>query len=35
MARQHGMKTLLEDGVEKIKAGITTLSEVFRVTQEA
>jgi general secretion pathway protein E len=35
MAREHGMKTLLEDGVEKIKAGITTLSEVFRVTQEA
>ena len=34
MARQHGMKTLLEDGAEKIKAGITTLSEVFRVTQE-
>lgn len=35
MARQHGMRTLLEDGAEKIKAGITTLSEVFRVTQEA
>ena len=34
MARQHGMKTLLEDGAEKIKAGITTLSEVLRVTQE-
>jgi general secretion pathway protein E len=35
MARQEGMITLLEDGVEKIKTGITTLSEVFRVTQEA
>jgi general secretion pathway protein E len=35
MARREGMITLLEDGVEKIKAGITTLSEVFRVTQEA
>ncbi|OGW41292.1 MAG: type II secretion system protein GspE [Nitrospirae bacterium RBG_13_39_12] len=33
-ARQHGMRTLLEDGAEKIKKGITTLSEVFRVTQE-
>lgn len=33
-AKQNGMKTLLEDGVEKIKAGITTLSEVLRVTQE-
>jgi type II secretory ATPase GspE/PulE/Tfp pilus assembly ATPase PilB-like protein len=29
------MRTLLEDGAEKIKAGITTLSEVLRVTQEA
>ena len=34
MARQHGMKTLLEDGIEKIKAGVTTISEVLRVTQE-
>ena len=33
-ARRHGMKTLLEDGADKVKAGITTLSEVFRVTQE-
>ncbi len=33
-ARRHGMKTLLEDGAEKVKAGITTLSEVLRVTQE-
>jgi len=35
MARREGMITLLEDGVEKIKTGVTTLSEVFRVTQEA
>ncbi len=28
------MKTLLEDGVEKVRAGVTTLSEVLRVTQE-
>jgi general secretion pathway protein E len=33
-ARKHGMRTLLEDGADKVKAGITTLSEVFRVTQE-
>ena len=34
-ARQNGMKTLLEDGADKIKAGTTTLAEVLRVTQEA
>jgi general secretion pathway protein E len=34
-AKQHGMKTLFEDGAEKIKAGVTTLSELLRVTQEA
>ena len=34
-ARQNGMKTLLEDGAEKIKEGTTTLSEVLRVIQEA
>lgn len=33
--RRHGMKTLLEDGATKIKEGLTTLSEVLRVTQEA
>jgi general secretion pathway protein E len=33
-ARAHGMKTLLEDGAEKVKAGMTTLSEILRVTQE-
>ncbi|MBN1547717.1 MAG: type II secretion system ATPase GspE [Syntrophaceae bacterium] len=30
----HGMTTLFQDGAAKIKQGITTLSEVFRVTQE-
>jgi general secretion pathway protein E len=35
MARKLGMKTLLEDGASKVRNGITTLSEVFRVTQEA
>lgn len=34
MARRHGMKTLLEDGANKVKMGVTTLSEVLRVTQE-
>jgi type II secretory ATPase GspE/PulE/Tfp pilus assembly ATPase PilB-like protein len=29
------MKTLIEDGAHKIAAGVTTLSEVLRVTQEA
>ncbi len=33
-ARKNGMKTLLEDGLEKVKAGVTTLGEVLRVTQE-
>jgi len=34
LARANGMRTLLEDGAEKVKAGLTTLSEVLRVTQE-
>jgi general secretion pathway protein E len=33
-ARKNGMKTLLEDGLDKIRMGVTTLSEIFRVTQE-
>lgn len=33
-ARKSGMKTLLEDGIEKVRLGTTTLSEVLRVTQE-
>ncbi len=35
VAREHGMKTLLEDGIEKVRRGLTTLSELLRVTQEA
>ncbi|HEX8948241.1 MAG TPA: type II secretion system ATPase GspE [Dissulfurispiraceae bacterium] len=35
VARRNGMRTLLEDGVRKIKAGLTTLNELLRVTQEA
>jgi general secretion pathway protein E len=33
-AREKGMTTFLEDGISKVKAGITTLGEVLRVTQE-
>jgi general secretion pathway protein E len=33
-ARGRGMKTLREDGFEKVLAGVTTLEEVLRVTQE-
>ncbi len=31
-AREHGMRTLREDGVRKVLSGITSLEEVFRVT---
>ncbi len=34
-AKAHGMKTLFQDGSDKIRQGITTVSEVYRVTQEA
>jgi general secretion pathway protein E len=33
-ARKNGMRTLIEDGIAKIQAGITTFSEILRVTQE-
>jgi type II secretory ATPase GspE/PulE/Tfp pilus assembly ATPase PilB-like protein len=32
MANAQGMRTLRMDGMEKVKAGITTLEEVHRVT---
>jgi general secretion pathway protein E len=32
-ARKHGLRTLREDGWLKVKQGITTISEVLRVTQ--
>jgi general secretion pathway protein E/type IV pilus assembly protein PilB len=31
-ARELGMRTLREDGVRKVLAGVTTLEEVMRVT---
>jgi len=34
VARKQGMKTIQEDGAQKVRQGVTTLSEVFRVTQE-
>ncbi|MBN9693183.1 MAG: Flp pilus assembly complex ATPase component TadA [Verrucomicrobia bacterium] len=33
VAKQGGMRTLREDGWRKVKAGITTIEEVLRVTQ--
>jgi general secretion pathway protein E len=34
VARKNGMRTLREDGWVKVKQGVTTVSEVLRVTQE-
>jgi len=33
-AREHGMLTMLEDGLVKAKLGITTIAEVLRVSKE-
>jgi type IV pilus assembly protein PilB len=33
IAIKHGMTTMLEDGLEKVKQGMTTLDEVLRVTK--
>ena len=33
-ARSVGMRTLREDGWQKVKEGITTISEIYRVTME-
>lgn len=33
LARKEGLKTLFEDGIEKIKTGITTLEELLRVVE--
>ena len=32
IARQEGMLTLREDGIAKVRAGLTSLEEVIRVT---
>jgi type IV pilus assembly protein PilB len=34
LAVKGGMTTMLEDGIEKIKQGVTTIEEVLRVTKE-
>ncbi len=34
MAHAQAMKTMFEDGIEKVLQGITTLQEVLRVTSE-
>jgi len=34
VAQEAGMKSLREDGIEKVLAGITSIDEVIRVTQE-
>ncbi|OGK14251.1 hypothetical protein A3A93_00970 [Candidatus Roizmanbacteria bacterium RIFCSPLOWO2_01_FULL_38_12] len=31
---KSGMRTMLEDGIEKVKQGITTIEEILRVTKE-
>ena len=35
VARQHGMRTMYEDGIAKALAGETTIEEVLRVTEDA
>ena len=35
LARQNGMRTMYEDGIVKALAGVTTIEEVLRVTEEA
>ncbi|MEI6690568.1 MAG: GspE/PulE family protein [bacterium] len=34
LATKEGMNTMLEDGLNKVKNGVTTLAEVLRVTKE-
>jgi type II secretory ATPase GspE/PulE/Tfp pilus assembly ATPase PilB-like protein len=34
IARANGMSTMVEDGLKKAVAGITTIEEVLRVTNE-
>ena len=35
IARDAGMRTMYEDGIIKALAGITTIEEVLRVTEDA
>ncbi|MEO0081624.1 MAG: GspE/PulE family protein [candidate division WOR-3 bacterium] len=34
LAREYGMKTLWEDGIEKVKAGVTAIEEVMREAEK-
>ncbi len=34
LAIEQGMKTLRQDGIDKARAGLTTLAEVIRVTRD-
>ena len=34
-AKKEGMRTLREDGMDKVKKGMTTVEEVLRVTEAA
>jgi len=34
LAVNKGMETMIEDGLEKVKSGVTTVAEVMRVTKE-
>lgn len=34
IAHKNGMKLMIEDGLEKVKEGITTIEEIIRVTKE-
>ena len=34
LASDAGLRSLMTDGCEKVKAGITTIEEVLRVTQQ-
>lgn len=33
LARKEGTKTLFEDGIDKVKNGVTTLEELLRVAE--
>ena len=35
LAKQSGMRTMYEDGIVKAMAGLTTIEEVLRVTEDA
>ena len=35
MALQRGMRTLMQNGANKVLQGVTTAEEVLRVTQES